>query len=114
MSKTLGAIALMVTVLGAACSSGKKAATAPGNRSGAATDPVAALAALRDELCACRTSSCAEAVTEKLNALGEQYGGTKLSDADGARAERIITEIGECLARAMGRPEDERVSPSNN
>jgi|JI10StandDraft_1071094.scaffolds.fasta_scaffold10964_10 hypothetical protein len=114
MSKTLGAIALMVTVLGFAGCSGKKAATAPGNRSSAAIDPVAELTALRDELCACQTSRCAEAVAEKLNTLGEKYGDTKVSDADGKQAELVMTDIGECMAKLMGGPEDERVSPSNN
>jgi hypothetical protein len=115
MLATLATFATFAILALLACGGGKGAATTPAGDSGAASDdPVAELVRLKDQLCACDTRSCADAVGAKLNALSQRYAGAKLTDAQADQAQAAGAEIDRCAARIEGAPEDERRSPSDN
>ena len=91
------------------CGGGRRGGTTPAGPIG--DDPVAATTAARDQMCACQDEGCAERAGERMNAVGDRFGGAKVSDAQSRAISAANIEFDACLARLRGQPEDERVSP---
>ncbi len=68
----------------------------------AAAQALTALAGLRDEMCACQDKACADRVTEKFMAMGEQHKDTKASDAQMKTAGEIAEAYGKCMGALYG------------
>ena len=94
------------------CGGGKPGRTTPGGPIG--DDPVAAMTAVKDQMCACQNEACTERAGERMNAVGDRFRDTKVSDAQSVAIGTALADVGACLARIRGQPEDERVSPPDN
>ena len=109
--QSTSAMAVMVLNLAlVACGGGTHGDTTPAM----ADDPVAAMVQVKDAMCACQDEACAERVGERMNEVGETFGGSKVTDEQNATIQAATAELDACLARLRSRPEDERISPTDN
>lgn len=75
-----------------------KAATPPATPE--AVEALAALAVLRDQMCACKDQACVERVNAVFDAMTEKYRDTKASEAQIKEAGAVAEQYGECMVTA--------------
>ncbi|MBL8620583.1 MAG: hypothetical protein JNK64_04740 [Myxococcales bacterium] len=63
-----------------------------------AAQAIVEMAALRDQMCACKDRACADQVAETFAAMGEKYKDTKATETQIKEATKIAEAYGTCMA----------------